>query len=303
MSRCLFPGPLLFAALAAADEPPGYRVDVRTPEGPVAVGEVFELEFGVEHPEEVTVAPPVLDGAGAFGVAGVTSEAESGRTVLRLRLLALALPGEHEIPSLSLEAVGADGNRLAFDTPAVPVRVVSSLPPDAGEEADIHDIRGPHPIRLPPRYGALALIAAGVLALAGLLVLLWRRRARRETPVPPLPAPEVEALSALERLAGAGLLEVGDVEGFHERLAGIMKRYAGRRFGTGWVERTTDEMLRDLRPRLEGSALHELGKVLEQADRAKFSDAHLRPNAAADCLARARSFLDRTRPAPPVEAA
>ena len=86
---------------------------------------------------------------------------------------------------------------------------------------------------------------------------------------------------------------------YYERLAGIMKRYAGRRFETPWSERTTGEVLRDLRLRAapeHREALTLLVSILGEADLAKFSERAFRPDAAQSRFREAGMFLDRTRP-------
>lgn len=271
---------------------------------PVEVGEVFELEIVVEHPEYAEAAPVVEKSVGSFRVIGAAplekDGAPPGESRFRLQLGAFVLPGDHEIPGVPVGIRAPDGELSLVETTPAAVRVVSSLPPDAEEAGgDIHDIRGPFALNVSPRWGAIGLLALGLLVLLAVGWWLWRRREAREAPVVPLPPPAAEAEAALARLARAGLLEAGNVEGYYERLAGIMKRYAGRRFETPWNERTTGEILRDLR--LSGAAEHRealslLARILGEADLAKFSERAFRPDAARSRFREAGMFLDRTRP-------
>jgi hypothetical protein len=271
---------------------------------PVEVGGVFELEIVVEHPGPAEAAPVVEESLGSFRVLGVApldmDGASDGESRFRLRLGAFVLPGDHEIPGVPIGIRASDGALSLVETPPAPVRIVSSLPPDAeAAGGDIHDIRGPFALNVPPRWGAIGLLAAGLLLLLAAGWWLWRRRGAREAPTVPLPPPAAEAEAALARLARAGLLEAGDVVGYYERLAGIMKRYAGRRFETPWNERTTGEILGDLR--LRGKPEHHeslslLATILGEADLAKFSERAFRPDAARSRFREAGVFLDRTRP-------
>ncbi len=270
---------------------------------PVEVGDVFELEVVVEHPEGAEAAPVVEESLGDFRVLGAVpldpDGAPAGESRFRLRLGAFVLPGDHQIPPVPVGVRAANGALALIETPPVPVRVVSSLPPDSGEAGgDIHDIRGPFELTVPPRWGAIGLLALGVLVLLA-AAMTTRRRGAREAPAVPLPPPAAEAEAALARLSGAGLLEKGDVVDYYERLAGIMKRYAGRRFETPWSERTTREILRDVRLRAapeHGEALTLLASILGEADLAKFSERAFRPDTAQSRFREAGIFLDRTRP-------
>lgn len=271
---------------------------------PVEVGDVFELEVVVEHPEGAEAAPVARESLGDFRVLGAVplepDGAPAGESRFLLRLGAFVLPGDHEIPPVPVGVRAANGGLSLIETPPAPVRVVSSLPPDSEEAgADIHDIRGPFQLNVPPRWGAIGLLALGVLVLLAAAWWLWRRRGARETPAVPPPPPAAEAEAALARLARDGLLERGDVVGYYERLAGIMKRYAGRRFETAWSERTTGEILRNLRLRAapeHREALTLLASILGEADLAKFSERAFRPGAAQSRFREAGMFLDRTRP-------
>ncbi len=290
---------------------------------PVEVGAVFELEIVVEHPEGAEAAPVVEESLGDFRVMGAAplegDEDRPGESRFRLRLGAFVLPGDHEIPGVPIGIRTADGELSLIETPPAPVRVVSALPPDAGEAGgDIHDIRGPFELSVPPRWGQIGLLALALLAVVAAAAWWWRRRGAREAPVVPLPPPAAEAEAALAQLARAGLLESGEVVAYYDRLAGIMKRYAGRRFESPWSERTTGEILRDLRDleirprevRARGvrarpnhrEALVLLAAILGEADLAKFSEQSFRPAAAEARFREAGMFLDRTRPSLPSEA-
>lgn len=314
------------AAGAAPAQPPlpeagaAFRATAEVVSEPVEVGEVFEVEVAVAHPPGAEAAPVLEEVLGAFRVLGAdrappTGEGETASEAAPegsgsrfvVRLGAFVLPGDHEIPAIPVGIRTGEGDLRRIETPPAPLRVVSSLPAaeDADDAAadlrsDLHDLRGPFLHEVPPRWGVIGLWTLAALAVA--LAAWWRWRRRRgaaEVPVVPLPPPAAEAEAALAELARSGLLPAGEVVRFYERLAGIMKRYAGRRFGAAWAERTTGEVLRDLRARSLGgaeAALPLLAGVLGEADLAKFSDRPFRPAAAEARFTEAGVFLDRTRP-------
>ncbi len=314
------------AAGAAPAQPPlpetgaAFRATAEVVSEPVEVGEVFEVEVAVAHPPGAEAAPVLEEALGAFRVLGAdrappTGEGETASEAAPegsgsrfvVRLGAFVLPGDHEIPAIPVGIRTGEGDLRRIETPPAPLRVVSSLPAagDADDAAadlrsDLHDLRGPFLHEVPPRWGVIGLWTLAALAVA--LAAWWRWRRRRGAagvPVVPLPPPAAEAEAALAELARSGLLPAGEVVRFYERLAGIMKRYAGRRFGAAWAERTTGEILRDLRARSLGgaeAALPLLAGVLGEADLAKFSDRPFRPAAAEARFTEAGVFLDRTRP-------
>lgn len=302
---------VLGAALALPGTVPAQSRDVRAVAEvvaePVEVGTVFELEVRVESAPGAEAAPVLEETLGPFRVFDAARSAEvdtaaddPGVQRFRIRLGAFVLPGDHEIPPVPVGIRASDGELALIETPPTPLRVISSLPAEA-EAGDIHDIRGPFDVRIPPQWGRIALAALVLAALAGGIWFWLRRRTAASVPAPPPLPPAVEAEAALARLRSAGLLEAGEVAAFYEQLAGIMKRYAGRRFASRWSERTTGEILDDLAPRFgdDGAApLPLLARVLNEADLAKFSDRPCRPDAAQARFADAGAFLARTRPAP-----
>ena len=317
------------AAGAAPAQPPlaepgaAFRATAEVVSEPVEVGEVFEVEVAVAHPPGAEAAPILEEQIGAFRVLGadrapLAGEGETGpapdssgsRFVIRLG--AFVLPGDREIPAIPVGIRTGEGDLRQIETPPIPLRVVSSLAADESDgdgdgdgaaadlPRDIHDLRGPFLHEVPPRWGVIGLWAFAALAVALAARWLWRRRrGAAAVPVVPLPPPAAEAEAALAELARSGLLPAGEVVRFYERLAGIMKRYAGRRFGATWAERTTGEILADLRARSLGgaeAALPLLAGLLGEADLAKFSDRPFRPAAAEARFTEAGVFLDRTRP-------
>jgi hypothetical protein len=109
----------------------------------------------------------------------------------------------------------------------------------------------------------------------------------------------VEAEAALRRLLEKDLIRKGELKAFYTELSDVMKRYAGRRFEVPYLERTTGEVLSDLKGRkLSQGEVSELRALLEVSDRVKF--AKLVPGAAEAeaSFALALSWIEKTRPAP-----
>lgn len=159
--------------------------------------------------------------------------------------------GTTELPALSMLVRLPDGSSVTAATNPLPVNVESVIPP--GENpTDVRDLKPqvsfPIVSGLSPRRVAL-IVAAIALALAAALLLI--RRLRRPpaaiTPLPaPPPSPEALARSELERIAGLGLLDNGDIKQFHALLAACIRRYLTAKYRFPAFAMTTTELERSM---------------------------------------------------------
>jgi len=168
------------------------------------------------------------------------------------------------------------------------------------------DARDARPLKeqwtLPPNYLLWALAGLGVLALAaGIVWWIRRRRARRPLTIAPdirLP-PDIVALTELERIAGMGYVDRGEFKLYYTLVVDVVRRYLEARFGIEAMDRTSSELIREIRRR--DVRVDDLAALLEEADLVKF--AKLAPDrpAAAAAIERARTIVVDTTP--PAEAA
>jgi hypothetical protein len=289
----------------ASGEPRDWSVSASVDKQKVQVGEDLTLALVLTHPAEGRYVAPTGSAFGPFDVIARSEEAVSPfETRLSFRLAAYRLPEKLEIPSLEIQ-YQKDGKAEALRTDPISVEVVTSLTPEVTE---IHDIKPPVDLEIPRNFSLLwwLLLALAIALLAYLIYRKLRKApeaAKAPEWIPPLPPPEVEAEAALRRLAEKNLIERGDFPGFYTELAEIMKRYAGRRFEVPYLERTTSEVMSDLKPRkLPAGAVSELGRILEFSDLVKFAKLVPEPREAEESLALARSWIEKTRPAPAVPA-
>lgn len=124
-----------------------------------------------------------------------------------------------------------------------------------------------------------AKIAAIVLALAAVLGVLfgwalhlWRRRPK---PVPPPPPPRPAWEVALEKLGAvrrAGYLDEGRADEHCDRVSDALREYLGKTLGFDGLERTTDEIARELgRSGLPDAEKAKVLGVLRECDLVKFA--------------------------------
>jgi hypothetical protein len=263
----------------------------------VQVGEGVVVTLTLTHPPEGDFVPPAHADFEPFDVLETwTEEVSPIETRLHFRLAAYQLPGAVDLEALAIRYRDDGGELATVETGPISVQVVSSLTPDV---VDIHDIKDPVALEVPRDWGVLFwLLLALALTLAAYLIY---RKLRKDTEgeaapawvAPPRP-PHEEAEAALARLAERELIEKGELEVFYTELTDIMKRYAGRRFDVPYLERTTGEILSDLKARnaSEGS----LRAILEVADMVKFARERPNQDVARASLRMANELVQKTRP-------
>jgi hypothetical protein len=300
--------PLLLAVAACREEPAvvpeiptEWSAAATADKTQVQVGEDLTLTLVLRHPKGGRYVAPRDAAFAPFDVIGKTEETVTPvETRLHYRLAAFRLPGEVEIPALLVQ-YQKDGKVESLATDAIPVKILTSLTPDVTE---IHDIKDPVDLEVPRDFRMLWWILLA-LAAAVLAYLIYRKLRKEPEGVkapamaPPLPPPDVEAEAALRRLMEKDLIRKGEISAFYTELSEVMKRYAGRRFEVPYLERTTSEVLFDLKPRkLSPGAISDLRAILEASDLVKFAKLKPEPSQAEASLALALSWVEKTRPAP-----
>jgi hypothetical protein len=258
---------LILAAVLATAQPAGAGVvqaaslDVTVDRTEVTVGQRIVVSVLLRLPE--TSQPDLADLEQQFGdldvlVIGLPVEQSIGGGVKEIRtryeVAAFALGGT-QVPALTIPFVNADGSSGAVTSAAIPVNVLSVIPPGA-DAAEIRDLKPQ--IALPFNAGVsrnTVLAAAGAraamtrLAAAGMW-WLWRRQRPAAAPVVVGPAgasPDSVARAELDRIAALGLIEQGDLVTFHALLAACVRRYLSERYDFPAFAMTTSE----LRTRME----------------------------------------------------
>jgi len=146
----------------------------------------------------------------------------------------------------------------------------SSVPGNAVEMTDIHDIKPPEKAGVDPVFFYYLLLAAFLLVLLFVGFYFWKKRGMKaaELDIAPLP-PDVTALRLLDELAKA---ENSDEKAFYFRLSAILRHYIRGRYCVNAPEMTTEEFL----PRVEELGLHiglqkPLRELFQSTDPIKFA--------------------------------
>ncbi|MEM9665303.1 MAG: hypothetical protein AAF970_10230 [Bacteroidota bacterium] len=255
----------------------------------VAIGERFLLVLTVERNimrEPLFPTPGVDDSL--FGDVSVISEVHRST-----RFLGPARPG------VALDSVVYEVAAFAVDTaiiPPLPVRFPTGevdtltaasapvvLPIISTVPADAEDIRDLAPLALFERpLWPWVLLALALIGLLVLLILRARQRPEDEAPPPvveaPGPSPYEAAQARLRALENADLAPPAPLKPFFVELSDALRTYLEDRVRVPALERTTRELLWELRPLVDrGLVSHDavqlLGETLHSADLVKFADA------------------------------
>ncbi|MBK8500308.1 MAG: hypothetical protein IPL52_16185 [Flavobacteriales bacterium] len=143
--------------------------------------------------------------------------------------------------------------------------------------------------------------AGGAMVLAVALVLLVLRRMRRKQPAQEAPVMDVplheRVLAALDALDRERLWQQGEHKAYQSRLTDLLRGYIEERFQVPALERTTDELLYELRVSpLNTEQQNLLGNMLRLADMVKFAKALPSPQENEQMMSSALRFVRDTMP-------
>lgn len=303
-------------ALAAGVEPPASQQDAVTvqtrlsPE-PSNVGDLLTYEVLVAFPRGITVnLPTQLDFSPLHLVDTQDSGPEATGASLR-KTFTLTLQhfetGEGTVPAFSLTTVDASG---AIETVRVPPKafVVEAL---LANEADPVRKGEDDPVSISypnerAEIGIYATLAGILLALIGWIVVRRFLRQPKVKPAPPPIPPHVVALSALDELEHGDLMQGDDLVPFYLQLTEIAKGYLEGRFGVPSLDRTTEEIRRDLIRRGDSIAplsADEVIDFLQRSDLVKFARFSPEDDAADSALGEVRGMVERSIATPKAEPA
>lgn len=265
------------------------------------VGDVVMLEIRVEHPLTLVIDPPTFaKELGAFEIRTSTQlpvELQGDKGIDRFRAeLQSFTTGQHKLPGLEVPYHNAMGQAGRVKTPELVV-TIEEFPPGPKDKGDIRGIVGAIG---PVAWPAWWLVFAAIL-FSALCLLLWRKRQRaRQGPPPPPPIPpDQEALAKLRELEASTLLANGKIKEFYSALSDIVRLYLEQGFKVMALERTTAELMRDLRrnPHVQTDWHATLRHLLEACDLVKFAKFRPSSEEGKEELNKAIQFVEHSRSA------
>ena len=297
------------AADPAVAQQAAVTVQTRLSPEPSNVGDLLSYEVIVGFPRGITVnLPTQLD----FSPLHLVETQDSGPEVTGASMrktFTLTLQhfetGEATVPAFSLTTVDASG---AIETVAVPSKafVVEAL---LANEADPTRKGEDDPVSVAypnerAEVGIYATLAGILLALIGWVVVRRFLRQPKVKPAPPPIPPHVVALSALDELEQGELMQEEDLVPFYLQLTEIAKGYLEGRFGVPSLDRTTEEIRRDLVRRGDSIAplsADEVIEFLQRSDLVKFARFSPEEDEAGSALVEVRGMVQRSTASPKAE--
>jgi hypothetical protein len=296
-------------------QPADIRVTTRVGADSVTVGERFRIAYEAVFADSFVLVPPAAEtldlGTCRLMKLDWKEKTSQGRTVKTAFL---------EVITIDLDVAYVPGTALVFYSPggdttvvytddvAVPVRHLIDAPDAAGGADDVAGAGAagePKPLKpqwqAPRSYLNWFIIAAAVV-LAAIALYLWRRYRKREvieTPKPVLPADFV-ALRRLDEIERMNLPDAGEFKRYYTLVVDALRKYLENRYGVMAMDRTTDEILWDLRRiRVEVEGLE---PMLNEADLVKFAKHRPDVVAAKKLMEMTRAIVARTAVRPKLTA-
>jgi len=296
-------------------------VEVSCDRARATVGDRILEKVAVTHPREVTVLPPSPVSGDGLAVhlepvpppapAGPRGrETEPPRSPVQDLFFFHAQAfetGKTSLPAFQVDWTGPGGKSGSVSSERVPLEIASVLKGPQDQPADLKP-----PARLPPppfpwKKAGLAALALALLAAAVFFYVRRKRPAPVTVAAPALPGipPHELAYQELERLLASSLLQEGRLKEFHVELSEIIKRYLAGRFGIETLEKTSEEVLLEMkRARVGSESMGLVREFFSTTDLVKFAKHHPPEEEVRGTVDGAYRLVDRTKlvvsPAPPV---
>jgi hypothetical protein len=238
------------------------------------VGDAIPVHVQISHVLGATVRPLFADTLGGFTILGGSPlRAEGANVTAGDVVVAKYDSGDAVLPPLQfLITSTADSAGRTVATAELHL-TIQTVPVDTA--GDIRDLKSPLSIPLSWQEILLACALLLLLAAAGyLLYWWWKRRLRPPASVSaaPLRPAHVIALEELGTLKQKKLWQQGLIKQYYSEVTEILRRYLENRYRLMALERTTDEILDDLRRiRMTNELLGKADRLLRRADLVKFA--------------------------------
>ncbi len=237
----------------------------------LTIGDPFEIEVSVTHPQDAKISAPFVDSLEPFLILSQdkTIIMEKGmETNTYLMRMVPFNTGELTIPAFKfVHTHGDTTDTLTSNT--VPLTITSVLPEDMSAMQDIKDLK--EAVEYPDYRPWIILgivIALGAIGFFGYR-FVKKFLTRRARAVPPAP-PWIEALVAIENIPVQEWIEKRSIKKYYYTLSEILKWYIERRYAFNAAEQTTTEIVTELK-RKKVALRDAFGTFFHRADLVKYA--------------------------------
>jgi len=195
--------------------------------------------------------------------------------------------GSYYIPSISF----SDNSK----TEGLLLNVQSIILEEGAELADIKQ-----PMQAPIGWSDIWPWLAGILILALIIYLLRKyvfnkkEEVKIKKPEMIIPA-DITALKQLTALEDAKVWQAGNIKEYHTEISEIIRRYTENRFDFIALEITTDEIISELKDKVDNEQLASITILLQRADLAKFAKSKPDENDNKESMQLAKHFVGKTK--------
>jgi len=172
---------------------------------------------------------------------------------------------------------------------------IEEVPAGSKDQGDIRAIKG---VIGPTAWSPWWWVLLVVLVAAASAYVWMKRKKMIQGPPPPPPIPaDVTALEKLKALAETDWLTSGKAKEYYSAISDILREYLEKAFAIRALERTTGELMRDLRRKSEISTERqaELRELLETCDLVKFAKFRPEISEGTDAHQAGVRFVEQTR--------
>ncbi len=272
---------LLSANTIKAQEIKAYtRLDTNT----IMIGDQIGIVLGVKLPENFTVNWPILGDTLTSAIEIVKKSPldtllENNEKIIKQRLIITSFDsGYFELPPIKF--IFHHKNDSTHYMALTKAKYLQVNVPKVDTAKAFKPIV--MPVEAPVTFGEVLpwiILGLAVVAIIAFIIYYLKRRkankpvfARRPKPLPP---PDIEAISKLEKLRLARMWQAGKVKEYHTTLTDIMRNYLKRRYNFDAVEMTSDEILEELKKRnINDTVLLKFKDAFNLADLVKFAKAN-----------------------------
>lgn len=266
------------------------------------LGDIFNVNWLVEHPPGVTIQFPALENhVATFEVLDqAKSDPKPTTSINRFTVAVYDSVGPHDFPNqVGFVMTGGDTGKI--NLPGFRINIHSVL---TGQDSTFRSIKPLHDVRLP--FNGWILFWIIVVIIVGYLAYRYfpnrknhiRQKKEKMIIVPPEEA-HLTALRELNELRAADFLINGEFKSYYSVLTTIIRRYFEHRFLIAALEMTTTEVLQALEAGImDQSNTRATKHILEKGDLVKFAKHIPEKRDAEESLTAAIEIVESTKVLP-----